>query len=106
MAKYSKNGIVNMYKKAKFAYFIPVVGYILMMGDLAKNEKQAGLMDITTPGGKYIAGITKKFFMYLNIFFIVVLAITLITIVPQWIFWKKHILHAVKLNEDAGLFKD
>lgn len=104
MAKYNKTGITQMYAKPKFVYFLPIIGYFIMMADLSKNEKAAGLMDKETPGGKLIATITKKFFMYLNILFIVVMAITLVTVVPQWFFWKKHILKAVQLNEEAKLY--
>lgn len=102
--KYKNEGIKKMFAKPKWFYFLPLIGYFAMMADLSKNEKAAGLMDKETPGGKLISGVTKKFFMYLNIFFVVVFVVTLITIVPQWFFWKKHILKAVALNEEAKLY--
>lgn len=102
--KYTNEGIKQMFAKSKLIYHFPIIGYFIMMADLSKNEKAAGLMDKTTPGGKLISKITKKFFMTLNIFFIIVFAITLITIIPQWIFWKKRILKAVELNEQAKLY--
>lgn len=102
--KYTNKGIKQMLAKPKLIYHLPIIGYFIMMADLSKNEKAAGLMDKKTPGGKMIAELTRKFFMYLNIFFIVVFVVTLVTIIPQWIFWKKRILKAVALNEKAKLY--
>lgn len=102
--KYSKEGIVKMLARPKWYYFLPIIGYILMSKDLFKNETDAGLMTMETPGGRHIKAVTKKFFKYQNIFFIVTMIITLITILPQWLFWKKPILKAVSLNEQANLY--
>lgn len=102
--KYTNQGIKQMFAKPKWYYFLPIVGYFIMFNHLQKNEKAAGILTIETPGGRYIAGVTKKFFIYQNIFFIVTFVVTLVTILPQWLFWKKHILKAVNLNEQANLY--
>lgn len=110
MKKESKNyqskSIKNLFNKPSILYFIPFIGYFIFSKDLVKVQEEAGLFDTDTPGGKYSYSMNNRIALSLNIFLPIYMFLS--SIFFNWTFfvWKRICKKAIKLNENALLYKD
>ncbi len=103
---YHAKEIKKMFNLPSWIYFIPCFGYYIFARDLIENQEKAGLLDISTPGGKFIMSFNNKYFLSLSIFLpIWTLLCAVFANASFWI-WKSVCKKAVKLNEKELLYKD
>lgn len=103
---YKSKNIKKLFHKPSWLYFIPFIGYYIFSRDLIAFQEEAGLFDTKTPGGDYFNKVNNKMAVCLNIFLPIYMFLSLVLFNWTFFVWKRICKKAIKLNENALLYKD